>query len=338
MEVVIEIGARRTPRLERLRLGVEPVALGRAFDSDLLLPDKTIDPAHASLTLCRNEQGEQHMQVQDLNSANGLRLNGERLPAATPRSLQSGDRLQLGNTTIRVYRHDHPVGPAHSPSRAEQWRDRLAGPPLLPVITVLGLAVFMWLKYLHLGSDFTANIAIRTVMEFGLQAGLWMLLWATLSKLIRGEFHFWPHWCIGVLGAAIVPLVDELLSIIGFNWQSLSGYRLLDALASATIVTVSMFVALSFATQMRLRPRLAIAALPAVLLLITSYALPLITEQNNVSVPQRLSLSRPPIFKWAPSTTADALVEDSAALFESAQAEAAEQLEAEEAEASRAAG
>lgn len=332
---MLEVGKRRAPRLERLALGSEPLVLGRAFSSDLVLQDKTVDPAHASLSMQADEQGQLQLLVQDLDSANGSRLNGERLPAATAVPLESGAQLRLGNATVRVYRRDHPVGPAHSPTRSEQLRETLARAPAVVITTLIGLGLFIGFDFLHFAGDFKANVAIRKIMDFGVQAGLWMLFWATVSKLIRGEFNFWSHWCVGVILAALIPALDELLSIIGFNWQSLSGYQLLDATASTAIIIASVFIALSFATHMRLRARVSIAVVPALLLLITSYALPLITEQRNVSTPQMLSVSRPPAFKWAGNTPASALISDSDKLFAAAREEAARQLEVEAAEVAR---
>lgn len=335
MELVLEIGKRRAPRFERIVLGSEPAVLGRAFSSDVLLQDKTVDPAHATLALQADALGQTQVLVQDLGSANGSRLNGKQLATNEVVPLESGDLLRLGNAQVRVFRRDHPVGPAHSPTRVEQLQDSLSQGPAILIVTLLSLGLFVAFDYLHFAGDFKANIAVRKVMDFGVQAGLWMLLWATVSKLIRGEFNFWPHWCVGAALVALIPALDEGLGIIGFNWQSLAGYRLLDAIASATVIAGSVFIALSFATHMQFRARLGIAVAPALLMLVTSYALPMLTEQRNVARPQMLLLSRPPAFKWVGSTPASALISDSAKLFADAQTEASKQLKAEAAEAAR---
>lgn len=332
MELAIEIDGRHSERVEFVSLANGPITLGRGFHCDLLLRDKTVDGTHATVAASFDEGGNMVLSVTDEHSANGTRLNGRPLTPGTPQTLRTGDQLQLGRTRLRVYRRDHPVGPAHSPTRLEQLKETLAQGPALLLVSLTGLALYLWLAYLNFGGDVSANIVVRKVMDFALQAGLWMLFWGTVNKLVRGEFNFWPHWCLGVAVAALVPALDELLSIIGFNWQSLQGFRLLDALTGAAVGVLAVFVALSFATHLGQRTRITIALVPALTLLLTSYALPLITDQRNVAAPQLLGISRPPAFKWAGASSAEKLIADSGALFEQAELVAQEQLakEAEE--------
>lgn len=325
MELVIELEG----SLHRLRIGTDPTTVGRAYHSDLLLQDKSVDADHLTLASNADPAGATELIATDLHSVNGSRLNGQPMTPGTPITVASGDLLELGKARLRIYRRDHPVPPAHSPTRMEQLQQALSQSGALIATTVLGLALFLWLDYLHFGGDLKANVAVRKVMDFGLQAGLWMLFWATVSKLVRGEFNFRPHWCLGVILAVLAPVLDEALSIIGFNWQSLHGYQLLDALSSAAVVIASVFIALSFTTALGVRARMGIATLPALLLLLTSYALPLITEPRSVSSPKMLSVSRPPAFKWVGSEPASALIVDSDQLFQRARDVAREQLEAE---------
>lgn len=67
--------------------------LGRSPNVDLTLQDVGVSRSHARL-LCVGD----HIFVEDMQSANGTFLNGERV--AVPQQLQDGDKITLGSTTI----------------------------------------------------------------------------------------------------------------------------------------------------------------------------------------------------------------------------------------------
>lgn len=72
-----------------------PVQIGRAADSHVFLPDRTVSKKHA-LILC-NDDGTWH--VQDLDSANKTYLNGE--PVGTA-EIKTGDSIRITDFTIKV--------------------------------------------------------------------------------------------------------------------------------------------------------------------------------------------------------------------------------------------
>ena len=73
--------------------GVRAV-IGRSDVADCVLPDPNISRRHAELR--RNPDGQ--WEIVDLNSTNGIKVNGRRLPASR---LRDGNRVTLGTTTFR---------------------------------------------------------------------------------------------------------------------------------------------------------------------------------------------------------------------------------------------
>ncbi|MGI9324630.1 MAG: FHA domain-containing protein [Pseudomonadales bacterium] len=322
MELAVTILGRPAQPVQRLHLGAGPATLGRSFACDLVLADPRVEAVH--LEVGCDETGA--LVVCDLGSLNGTSVNGQTIDPGVPIALESGDTLILGHTRLRVFRQDHDVGPARSPSNVEQLRDRLSTPRWLLGFTAIGLSIFLLFDYLHYGGDYSTSITVRRIMDFGLQAGLWMLFWGTVNKLVRGEFSFWPHWCVGVATVAVMPLLDELLGFVGFNWQSMQAHRFLDALFNFAVVVASLYFALGLATFLRRRARTWIALLPATLMLVTTYALPLMAEDRSVAVPELLNISRPPAFKLAEDSRATVFIDATAKLYPQAQRVAAEQL------------
>ncbi len=82
--------------LGRVRILTKDIALiGRSTDADLWLGDDGVSRKHARLTKVEND-----FFIEDLNSANGTFVQGERI---TRRKLADGDQIQLGPTAIFRY-------------------------------------------------------------------------------------------------------------------------------------------------------------------------------------------------------------------------------------------
>lgn len=77
----------------RISLGNQPVLLGRADDSTLVLTDDYASERHARLS----RRGDD-WYVEDLGSTNGTYLNRKKVSG--PMVMQPGDQLQVGNTVM----------------------------------------------------------------------------------------------------------------------------------------------------------------------------------------------------------------------------------------------
>jgi FHA domain-containing protein/uncharacterized protein DUF1707 len=92
----------REPRTPRLVLpGTAGVmTIGRSSACDFVVSDPSVSRRHATLELV----GDGVWQLRDLGSANGSRLNGWRVVAAT--DVRPGDELQLGECRFVLERSD----------------------------------------------------------------------------------------------------------------------------------------------------------------------------------------------------------------------------------------
>src|SRR5512143_76308 len=69
----------------------EPVIIGRQPGSDLQLDHQQVSRRHAAIHCTPTE-----CSLEDLGSANGTRLNGEKLTSQVPTPLKQGDSIQIG--------------------------------------------------------------------------------------------------------------------------------------------------------------------------------------------------------------------------------------------------
>ena len=74
---------------------VGPIIVGRAPGADILVPDDVVSRRHARFSLMGGD-----LMVEDLNSANGTRINGE--PVTQIQRCTEGDIVTIGSTEIKV--------------------------------------------------------------------------------------------------------------------------------------------------------------------------------------------------------------------------------------------
>jgi hypothetical protein len=96
---VEQTGARRRPKAllvvsgKRLLVPPRGAEIGRSRDCDIVLDDSSISRRHAEL----RPEGSA-WTIEDLGSTNGVRVNG--IAIGGPRSLRTGDRIEIGSTEI----------------------------------------------------------------------------------------------------------------------------------------------------------------------------------------------------------------------------------------------
>src|SRR5437870_8147434 len=86
VKLVIERGAKNK---QTLQLRSEETIVGRRDGCDLRIPSAAVSRRH-----CRLSFHDEFLVVEDLDSANGTYLNGERV--TKPRKVKPGDRLEIG--------------------------------------------------------------------------------------------------------------------------------------------------------------------------------------------------------------------------------------------------
>ena len=145
MGPVIEItGDTRVTRLQNFAQSRDCVlAIGRAFDNDIILDDPYIDPHHGQL-LVSSTGG---WTYQDLGSENGSKLGKQ---SVTDTAVQSTDVLVLGKTQLQLFNASHVVAPTLSLHNLRQRLlnfNSLATTTTVLSVSVVLLALNMYLNY-----------------------------------------------------------------------------------------------------------------------------------------------------------------------------------------------
>jgi pSer/pThr/pTyr-binding forkhead associated (FHA) protein len=106
LDAVLRIHVLSTGRQIQLPSG-EDVEIGRLDAAHGIFPDVDLTPdggleGGVSRRHCKIYQDEGEYFVEDLGSANGTFLSGERLTPYMPHKLEDGDALQLGRVALEI--------------------------------------------------------------------------------------------------------------------------------------------------------------------------------------------------------------------------------------------
>ena len=91
-DVILEVNGMKHP------LAAPGVVIGRGAEADLRIDDPGISRRHAQIKV-QAVDGEVTVTVLDLNSTNGVILNGRRVSEA---AVGNGSQIRLGNTTLTI--------------------------------------------------------------------------------------------------------------------------------------------------------------------------------------------------------------------------------------------
>jgi hypothetical protein len=107
------------PATERrhIRIGSIPLTIGRGAAADLVL-----DAAEISRVHCRVEMLSGEVRVTDLNSTNGLYVNGQKVIGSA--ALRPGDQLEIGAYVLEYEQHliDTPNSGSAGPPRSSGYK------------------------------------------------------------------------------------------------------------------------------------------------------------------------------------------------------------------------
>jgi pSer/pThr/pTyr-binding forkhead associated (FHA) protein len=118
-----------------LTLDAPRIVIGRSKGCEILLPDPTVSPRHASIRL----QGGSNLIV-DEGSTNGIAVENVKLPKGTPRSVKDGALVRIGRVWLELkFGAGMPSKPAEARAAAMDVlaaQLRAQGEPLAPYIEV----------------------------------------------------------------------------------------------------------------------------------------------------------------------------------------------------------
>lgn len=253
--IVVEVLGRRGEVVQQVRLAALPATIGRAWSSDVVLGDPTVDASHARIVA--GENGE--LAIEDLGSVNGLHagLSKERAARIV---LDGVATVRVGRTLLRVARADQPV-PAAVPDLAPTGRlaGLLASTRAMGAVFATGLLLALLLLWL---STWDADPAPKIMGQLVLIAAIvaaWAAVWAIIGRLRVQQSQFVRHHTVAWLALVALGVVSVLNGWLDFLWPSRAWIGGLVSLAFAAIAAGTIAAHLGLVSTAPRRRRLALA-------------------------------------------------------------------------------
>lgn len=258
--IFVEVLDRRNQVSARTRLTEFPAVIGRAYESEVLLDDRYVDPMHARLAL----DGDGTLVLEDLGSRNGTRdaTTGDPIGQEVVRS---GMVVRMGDTRLRLVEPGHPVPAAVREPRGGNLAMALRRPSLAwPVVlaAALVLAVGGWLS--NVDSEWATDMMAGAMVAMLLLA-LWAGAWAFASRIFTGQARFMAHFAVAAGTMAALTVAGWIQGFLRFLWPGAAIWTLVGLVITAVLFMMMLHSHLSLTGALSSRARRLAAGAAAIL-------------------------------------------------------------------------
>ena len=204
--------------------------IGRDLGCDIVLDDGFVAARHTELTLL--EDGR--VNVRDLGTKNGTRVDGARVPAETGRDIAQGE-LIIGRTRLYLRTRHTTIGQEKVFRRdlLRRYRTPLA---VAGVAACVGFAAFH--QWLDAPPSLLRSATTATLVGLGAIA-LWTAIWALMSKLNKGRWEVRVHLTIASIAVAFCAWGYWLGALVAYaaQWRAFekAGVAILGLAALAAL-------------------------------------------------------------------------------------------------------
>jgi hypothetical protein len=232
----VEVLGRHGDVVSRQRFTSTPIAIGRAYDNDVVVDDPHVAAHHVRVV--RSDEGV--LMVEDLGSHNGLYL-GRGRDRRSEIALDGDHELSIGATILRVRTASFAV-----PDEEPVIRGLRFWPAAIACIAGVFLlaSLDLWL------SETTEPKAIRYFTPLLIIAGIvvaWTAGWAVITRVFRGHARFGLHFLIVAAGMLAFSFYDQAaeMGAFAFSWTALTttsylvAWILLGAIVFAHLVAIN---------------------------------------------------------------------------------------------------
>jgi FHA domain len=232
--------------LQQYRVTQWPITVGRSLQCDWTIDDPHLAAEH--LRIDADAQGA--LQVQVLDTDNGIGLAGQRHARGQRFAWPAGQELTLGRLSISARLAGQALAPEQ---RLHQGLRAALRPAVLLTLALLALClhqVITW--WLQAGEGGSAGQVVASTAGLLMALAAWSLLWALVSKLFSRKLMFWQHLqiiSVGLLALSGVSLLANLAAF-SFSWESLARFEgYLTAAGAAAVLWWHLKLALPTSRQ-----------------------------------------------------------------------------------------
>ena len=284
--------------------------MGRGFFNDVVIADPCVDPEQ--ITFFRSPGGWKVRIVQETNPAmvNGSVIGYDGV------DINSGDRITVGRTQLRVYASDHVVEPTHK-LLLSSWFGHGRSRPLFALLMVtFACAVSLFEQYQELYTEVKWNELISPTLGLALVILFWASAWALAGRLLRHQPNFTAQLGFTALVTASFSILAPLESYVEYAANSMLLGEITLWLVVLAVLVALFRINLSFATN--LQHFTAIAFIAATALLLSTYVMLESGTEEFSTAPEFPAVLKPPFAHLSGSRDAQAFRDGFAEKFDRA--------------------
>ncbi len=267
MAIILQVVNRSGQVLHTARYSKTRIKIGRGFDNDLILSDPYVDPQHIALEL---DPVTQEINCVDCGSENGVWINRpKRHKVAGVEKVLSGQAINIGKTTIRVFTTNHIVVPAALLSAWEMFYSQVSRPAVTFLLVFLLFTLIFVNGYLDNPAMSQLHKLVPEILFLYLAAICYGGVWALIGRTFKHDGRFAVHFAVALI--AIIALQSYRIAspIIAFNLGLVSGIPWLETAVYGGLVFAVVYFSSTLATYMRRAVKISFCmALPAVFVIL----------------------------------------------------------------------
>lgn len=290
-----------------------PATLGRGYHNDIIIGDPHVCAEHVRIEL--SEEGQ--LGIRDLGSQNGLMVNKE-LHKEKLVSLNSGDTVRIGRTTIRVFDPAHPVPATQRLQRANPFLLWLSRPLTVWASFLIAVACIVGWRYLGTWRD--EDIA-ETLGAAGFGAIIitlvWSALWGVAGRLVRHKSRFRSHVALFSLFIIACIAADFIASYADFLSNGGVVATLITYGLNMVICIGLLYGSLTLATEMTAKKRRAWCLFFAFGMTLAGFGFSQATKDRFEPTPSYAATLEPYLASLAPAESLEGFMAANKAVFSS---------------------
>jgi hypothetical protein len=247
--------------------------VGRDLACDIVVDDEHAAAQHALLTLL--EDGR--VNVRDLGTRNGTRVDGKRVPPETGATVGQGEII-VGTTRLRIRTLHTPLGPERAFRRDYVRRHRT---PLAAIGVSACMAFGVFLQWIDAPSSLLRSLTKGALVALGVIV-VWTGGWTLMSKLNRGNWNVRVHATIASIAAALCAWGYWLAGFVAFATQWAFLVRVGIAVVAATVLA-ALYLHLREATYYGRRVSLALAVSVTLVIAVIAWIVKIGVDDSDVN-------------------------------------------------------
>ncbi len=304
--LIIQIGLKQGRNADIYRLRERELYVGRAYSNDIVLTDPYVAPQQLRIYGFGVGNDELSWHINILDATNPVLLNGEPVDSAT-QTVQPGDSITVGRTTMRLYSDEHEVEPTRK-LLVSRWLHTAAKNAWIPVcLFALVCLIDSLLNYSFSNTDGEwKEHGFSTLAGMGLLLG-WAGFWSVVGRVLRHQPHFSYQLLVTTLIAAI-GLAQTPIELFAEFLTDSTTIRTLIAYAIGTLLLAYLLhYNLFFATNIKHTAVLALCFSAGMSLLVFLFSM---SEENEFkSTPSYSSTLMPPVANPRTASSLDDYIE-----------------------------